>query len=256
MRPPLAFVIIALSVLGFGSARAQMTETPQTMGAGAMQVRMSAISLGLAQDTVAPNQYNAQAYGTVLTTFGLTRTMDFEAGTQLYVREKIVLQGHDQTKRGLGQLNLRTKIAFWSDDNSGQQAALIPYVMLPTRSSLSGNHSVQAGIILPWSMDLAAGVKAGATIEWDELRNAADTRYDTRWYGAALIKWELGRLLSAYGEATFSDSTGGSSTAVGTLGAGATLAVSNNFKWDFETSKVVGPGRNNWTESIRFIWKL
>jgi len=99
-------------------------------------------------------------------------------------------------------------------------------------------------------------LKAGAMVEMDELRNAADTRYDTRWYGGAVVKWELGRLFGLYGEATLTDSTAGASTAGGTLGVGATLAVSNNFTWDFEESKVLGSGRNAWTESLRFSWRL
>jgi hypothetical protein len=55
-----------------------------------------------------------------------------------------------------------------------------------------GNDSLEYGLIVPWSMDVAAGTKAGAMVEWDELRNEANTRYDTRWYGSAYMKWDLG----------------------------------------------------------------
>jgi hypothetical protein len=93
-------------------------------------------------------------------------------------------------------------------------------------------------------------------VEWDEFRNVANTRYDTRWYGSAFIGWNFGKMLGAYAETTLSDSTAGSSTFAGTLGAGATLSVSKTFTWDFEVSKVLGPGRSSWTEVLRFNWTI
>jgi hypothetical protein len=105
-------------------------------------------------------------------------------------------------------------------------------------------------------MDVAAGTKAAAMIEWDELRNVANTRYDTRVYGSAYLKWQLGSTLGAYAETTLSDSTEGSSTFTGTLGGGATLAVSHAFEWDLEVSRVLGSGRSSWTEVLRFRWKI
>jgi hypothetical protein len=119
-----------------------------------------------------------------------------------------------------------------------------------------GNNSVEGGLILPWSVDIATGTKAGAMVEWDEFRNVANTRYDTRWYGSAYIKWELGSTIGAYAETTLSDSTAGAATFAGTAGGGATLAISKNFEWDFEVSKVLGSGRSAWAEVLRFRWKL
>jgi hypothetical protein len=124
----------------------------------------------------------------------------------------------------------------------GQEAAVIPYVMLPTDSRAVGNDSLEYGVIVPWSVDIAAGTKAAAMVEWDELRNVANTRYDTRLYGSAFIKWDLGGRLGAYAEATLSDSTAGSATFAGTFGGGATLSISKDFQWDFEASRVLGSG--------------
>jgi hypothetical protein len=62
--------------------------------------------------------------------------------------------------------------------------------------------------------------------------------------------------VGAYAEATLGLSTAGSSSDTGTVGAGATLSVSKDFQWDFEVSKVIGPGRNQWTEVLRFRWKI
>jgi len=235
---------------------AQVTETPQTIEPGGVFMRMDAISLGIAPDTTAPNQYKALALGTTIVSAGLTSTLDIEFGAQLFLRDTFSTGGSDHTESGIGDVALRSKWTFWGDPASGQAAAVLPYVILPTNSRAVGNNSAEGGVILPWSMDIAAGTKAGAMVEWDELRNVANTRYDTRWYGSAYLKWELGEKFGAYAEMTLSDSTAGSSTFAGTAGGGATLSISKAFQWDFEVSRVLGSGRSSWTEVLRFRWKI
>jgi hypothetical protein len=251
---PLAAVLVAMAWVP--ALRAQVTEVPQTIEPGGVLVRMDAISLGIQPDTSAPNQYKALGLGTTLVSAGITSSVDVEVGTQLFIRDTFSSNGADHTESGIGDLLLQPKWTFWRDPSSGQAAAIIPYVMLPTDSSAVGNDSVEYGVILPWSMDVGSGIKAAAMVEWDELRNVANTRYDTRLYGSAYIKWELAGKISAYAETTLSDSTAGSATFAGTLGGGATLKVSNAFEWDFEASRVLGPGRSAWAEVIRFRWKI
>lgn len=269
-RPPTLFRMSALSrfrripslallsaLLGAAPVvRAQVTETTQTIEPGGLLLRVDAISLGIAPDTTAPNQYKALALGTTILSAGLSNTVDLEFGTQFFVRDTFSRKGNDQTQSGIGDVMIRPKWTFWRDPSSGQAAAIVPFVYLPTNSRAVGNNAVEGGVILPWSMDIAAGTKAAAMLEWDEFRNIANTRYDTRWYGSALLKWQLGSTVSAYGETTLSDSTAGSKTFAGTLGGGATLAVSRAFEWDFEVSRVLGSGRSAWTEVLRFRWKL
>jgi hypothetical protein len=236
--------------------RAQVTEVPQTIEPGGVLMRMDAVSLGIQPDTSAPNQYRALGLGTTLVSAGITDTLDMEVGTQLFIRDSFSTNGNEHTESGIGDVLLQPKWTFWRDPSSGQAAAVIPYVMLPTDSSAVGNNSVQGGLIVPWSMDVSPGFKAAAMVEWDELRNVSNTRYVTRWYGSAYLKWDLGKALGGYLETTLSDSTAGSSSFAGTIGGGATLSVSKNFQWDFEESKVLGPGRSAWAEVLRFRWKI
>jgi hypothetical protein len=261
MRFRLTVAPAALAAAMFAAAfatrlRAQVTEVPQTIEPGGVLIRMDAISLGIQPDTSAPNQYKALGLGTTLVSAGLTSSVDLEVGTQLFIRDTFSENGADHTESGIGDVLLQPKWTFWKDPSSGQEAAVIPYVLLPTDSSAVGNDSLEYGVIVPWSVDIAPGVKAAAMAEWDELRNVANTRYDTRFYGSAFIKWDLQGRLGAYAEATLSDSTAGSSTFAGTVGAGATLSASKDFQWDFEASRVLGSGRSSWTEVIRFRWKI
>lgn len=249
-------LMLGLALATAAGLRAQVTESPQSLGSGRIQLRMDAISAGLATHTAAPDQFQGLAFGTALLSIGLSPTVDLQVGTQLYVRTTGSLAGIDHTHSGIGALTLRPKWTFLDNPDTGQQAAIIPYIMLPTHSSAVGNQAVQGGVILPWLYDLGHGASAGAMFEWDELRNQADTRYDSRWYASGYLKWSLGQLVGAYVESTLSTSTAGSSTSYGTVGAGATLSVSNAFQWDFEISKVIGSGRNAWSEELRFRWMV
>ena len=238
------------------SLQAQVTETPATIGPGSVFMRMDAISLGVEPDSAAPNQYRALALGTTLVSVGLTDSLDIETGTQLFLRDTFNSSGNVETDSGIGDFTIRTKWTFWKDPSSGEEAAVIPYVMVPVNSSAVGNNSVEGGLIVPWSRDLGAGLKAEAMAEWDEFRNVSNTRYDSRWFGSAAAQWDLGGRVGAYAEATVSLSTAGSSSDDATLGGGATLSVSKNFQWDYEVSRVIGSGRNQWTQVLRFRWKI
>jgi Putative MetA-pathway of phenol degradation len=248
-------VISALAVIP--SLRSQVTETTQTTEPGGVLLRMDALSLGLDPDTTAPNQYKAVAVGTTIVSAGVTDSVDIEFGAQLFLQNTYsTATGADQTHSGIGDLTFRPKWTFWRDPASGQAAAIVPYVMLPTHSSAIGNNAVEGGVILPWSTDIAAGTKAGAMVEWDEFRNISNTRYDTRWYASAFLKWDLGDAFGAYVETTLSDSTAGSRSFAGTVGGGATLSLSKAFTWDLEVSRVLGSGRSSWAEVLRFRWKI
>jgi hypothetical protein len=256
LKCPAVVGTILLMAAGLPGLHAQVTETPVTMAPGSILMRMDAISLGFEPDSTAPNQYRALALGTTLVSAGLTDSVDFEAGTQLFLRDTFNTSGMNQTQSGIGDFTFRTKWTFWKDPSSGEEAAIIPYIVVPVNSSAVGNDSFEGGLILPWARDLGGGFRTEAMAEWDEFRNVSNTRYDARWFGSADAKWDFGGMIGAYAEVTLSLSTAGGSSDTGTLGGGATLSVSKNFQWDFEVSKVIGQGENAWTEVLRFRWKI
>jgi Putative MetA-pathway of phenol degradation len=256
---PIYPAVLGLAVLAVAcrpGLRAQVTESPVTIAPGSVLMRMDAISLGLEPNSAEPNQYRALALGTAIVSAGLTDSVDFEAGTQLFLRNTFTTSGSDHTQSGVGEFTFRTKWTFWRDPATGQEAAVVPYVVVPVNSSVVGNDFVEGGVILPWARDFGAGFRAEAMAEWDEFRNVSNTRYDTRWYGSAAAQWDFGGRIGAYAEATLGLSTAGSASDTGTLGAGATLSISKDFQWDLEVSKVIGPGRNQWAEVLRFRWKI
>ena len=249
---------IAAWVLGLipSIAWGQVTETPVTMGPGNVQLRVDALSLGIKPDSSAPNEVKAVGLGWALLSAGLTQTVDFQVGAQAFVHDTYQVKGMNETHSGIGDVSLRSKWTFWTDPTLEQSAAVIPYVQIPTNSGGVSNGRVQGGVIVPWAMTVAQGVTGGAMAEWDQLRNAADTRYDSRFYASGVLRIDVAQTVSAYAEATASLSTAGSSTDGGLLAAGATLSLSKNFLWDFEVGKVLGHSATGWQETLRFQWRL
>jgi hypothetical protein len=258
-RRPLRDSLFLLPLLAFAFAnglRAQVTEVPQTIAPGQLLVRADAFSFGLRPDTPAPNQYQALALGSTLLSTGITQDLDVEAGAQLYLRETFAAGGRDTTQSGVGDVSMRLKWAFWKDPSIGQAAALIPFVLVPTNSSVEGTSSASGGLIIPWSLTTSWGPTIGAMVEWNELRNAANTGYDSGLYGTVYSGINLSRRIGIYGEVTGNASTAGSTSDTGTAGGGGTLRLTNDFLLDYEISRVLGPGRNDWTQALRFRWKL
>lgn len=251
---PLPFLLLALALAG--RLPAQVTETPQTIEPGKVLVRMDAISLGIKPDSSEPNAYRALAVGSTVVSAGLTDSLDLEVGAQLFLRDTLQLQHSNRTQDGIGDVTFRSKWTFWRDPAQSQAAAVIPYVKIPTNSNGVGNNFTEGGIIVPWARKFGLGSSAGAMLEWDVARNAANTRYDSRWYTSGFLQWDLFGKLGAYAESTLSVSTAGTSSFSGTVNGGATLSISKNFQWDYEIGRVLGASASAWVQTLRFRWKL
>jgi hypothetical protein len=262
MPPPLpprlirSCLLLLVAAAGGVRLAAQVTETPDTIPPGQFLLRVDAISAGLDPNSPAPNQARALGVAWPLLAGGITQDVDFEFGTQFFVQDTADLLGDNKTHSGIGEFTLRSKWTFWRDSDSQQAAALIPYVNLPTRSQVAGNGHTEGGLILPWAVQINPDVTAGAMAEMDELRNVANTRYETRLYASGVLQAKIAGKLGAYGEVTLATSTAGSATTWGTLNAGATLSASSNFQWDFEVGRVLGPTAQSWVETLRFRWKI
>lgn len=234
------------------SARAQVTEAPETVAPGRFLLEMDALSLD--HDRVGEAKSTALALATTLVSAGLTRTVDLQVGFQFFARTTYEDRAFHDTHAGIGDLTFRTKWTFWRDEGSGAAAAVIPYVKIPSNTGGIGNGSVEGGVIFPWAITLPGKVLTGAMLQWDILRNAANDGYDSRWYASAYAHRSFTRLLGLYAETTVSASSDSRSTFAGSLGGGVTLSVSENVVWDYEISRGVGSRATDWRHAIRLTW--
>lgn len=249
---------LVLSLLGVNGARlsAQVTETPHTMAPGRFLLRVDAITIGVDRDNSAPKTYTALGLASALLSTGVTRDLDVQFGMQFFLRQTYQYQGASRTSSGRGDTTIRAKYTFWRDPARGAAMAVIPFVKLPSSTGGVGNNHTEGGVIVPWAMSLGRGTEAGAMAEWDVLRDASNTGYDSRWLVTAFAKQHLVGSLAVYAETTLAVSSASLASFTGGIGGGATLDVSKYLQFDYGLSRGLGNRATDWLNVLRVRWQF
>ena len=116
-----------------------------------------------------------------------------------------------------------------------------------------GNKSLEGGLIVPWKANLIGGVSMVAMAELDFQRNDNDNGYDSFWYASMALNRQVTKAIGLYGEATLGKSSGGAPWD-GAMGAGVTLALSDNVWWDYAVYRGITRGASDWNHVLRFNW--
>jgi hypothetical protein len=249
-------MIAGMLALSLVPAHAQFTESPETMTPGRLRVRMDAITVGFEREDLPKDAFTALALATTVVSAGLSQNLDIEAGAQLYHRETYALSGARHSNSGLGDLRLRMKWRFWTNDQGTAAAAVIPYVKFPTGSSAVGNNAVEGGFMLPWALSAPAGLDAGTMFRWDFVRNDADDGYDSQWLVSGVVGRRLTSRFGVYGESVISVSSNKGSSWEGTIGVGATFDASNSLQWDYSMTRGLNARATDWTHVLRLRWTI
>ncbi len=102
--------------------------------------------------------------------YGLTDTLDIEAGIALYEEVRVRSGAATTSDRGIGDVYLRAKWHI-AGTNGQDGVAIEPFLKLPTAWSALGNGAVEGGIIVPLQRNLPGGWQLGVTPEIDILRD-------------------------------------------------------------------------------------
>jgi hypothetical protein len=107
---------------------------------------------------------------------GLTNTIDGELSIVPYetITTKDRATGVTTRASGVGDLYGRLKINVLGDDSGDVAVAFVPYVKAPTAPLGVGNRAVEAGIIVPISVNLPMNWQLTIDPEADLLKNNAD----------------------------------------------------------------------------------
>jgi hypothetical protein len=230
------------------AATAQYTESPHTVAPGKFLMEMDALSLVI--DREEGNKYTALGAASTFITTGLTENWDIQLGAELFIHQKFDAEGFTDRKSGIGDVFVRTKWRFWSDDTTHTAIALLPFVKIPTNSGGVGNDSIEGGVIVPVEWLIWGGVNLYAMAEVDFIRNATDDGYDTFWYASAALNRPVTSAISLYAELDAGKSSGGEPWQ-GTVGAGATLAMNRFVTWDFAVYRGISRGAPDWNPVVR-----
>lgn len=251
----ISFYLLFLCALGLANRPlpAQVTETPYTVAPGRVLLEVDGVRLKVGQTDADGGTVNALAVGSSLLTTGLTRSLDLQVGVDVFLRQTASLGGRRDSDAGIGDVSLRTKWTFWRLNSGAAALALIPYVRLPTSTAGLGSERIDGGLILPWSSEGPAGIVTGAMLHWDSASSVDGRRH--RWSGAAFIRRDLFRLLSAYAEVTVDAESGPRSAREGTLGAGALLRPWGGLEIDYQIQRGLNRRAPDWIHTLRFNWK-
>lgn len=130
------------------------------------------------------NWTNAQTGGVTTNTYlftnptlklGLTNRIDLELNMAPVETVTTKSALGKQSLTGIGDLYVRTKVNLAGPEGGDFQAAIIPYVKIPTAKPGIGNGAIEGGMIVPVSFALPRDFTLLFDPEIDLLRNATDT---------------------------------------------------------------------------------
>ncbi len=185
--------------------RPDTTESAITVDAGHFQLEVSFCDF-----TRTRSSDGTRVDQTVIAPFnlkvGLTDNTDLQFVFEPHVTVRTRSPGVPaQTRRGLGDMQLRLKINLWGND--GPQAGfgatsfgLMPFVKIPTARGAFGNGRVEGGLILPFGVELPAGFELGLMAELDVVRNASNRRYGAEFVHTATVAHKILGKLGGYVE--------------------------------------------------------
>jgi hypothetical protein len=124
---------------------------------------------------------DVSSFGQTFVKLGLTSNSDVELVTPAYVLVHSTDRISSARVSSLGDASIRFKLRL-TDADSSMQAAVIPFVKLPTASRSIGNGKVEGGVAVPLSFATKAGLTVTIGPEVDVVADA-----DGRGYHAALI---------------------------------------------------------------------
>ena len=252
-RLPSTLLLCCTLCLAGRPLSAQVTETPHTVAPGRVLLEVDGVRFTVGHAEADGGTVDALAVGSTLLTTGLTRSLDLQVGVDLFLRQSVSLNGRRDSDSGLGDVSFRTKWTFWRTDSGAAALAVIPYVRLPTSTAGLGSERVDGGLIFPWASEGPAGIVTGAMLHWDSASTADGRRH--RWSGAAFVRRDLFRLLSAYAEVTLDAQSGGWSAREGTLGAGALLRPWGGLEVDYQIQRGLNRRAPDWIHTLRFNWE-
>jgi len=181
--------------------RPDVTESPRTLDAGAVQIEMSLVEW--TRDSEGGRRTDALALAPVNLKIGLLNNADLQ-----FLFSPFLYENHSpgETTRGVGDLTLRLKINLWGNDGdvhgwkSGTALGIMPFITLPTGDddlpgTAGASDHVEGGVILPFAMDLPGGFSLGMMAEFDALYSPEDDEYQADFvHSAALGRALIGDL--------------------------------------------------------------
>lgn len=216
--------------------RPDKTESPATVDAGHVQIESDLITYAWDHDKSGGGNVHTSGFNmpTLNLKFGLTNSSDIQFVYDGYShsRSSDKVAGTRDTTDGLGDLTVRYKYNFWGNDGGDTAFSLMPFVKFPTNTNDVGNDSVEAGLIVPYSMQLNDTFALATMLEADLTRDDTDDGYHGTYVASASLGFDHTDKLGQYVELYAEQSDESKARTIVTFDTGLTYALTDNLQLD------------------------
>lgn len=203
--------------------RPDVTESPRTVDAGALQLELSFIEAawngGTRQIDVAPFLFKV----------GLTDSIDLQLGFTPFSHAR---SDDRSTERGVGPSQIRVKINLWGNDEGPTALGIMPFLTLPTGDDAFGPEKVEGGFIIPFAVDLTETLSLGLMAEFDLVHIAESDDYDLEFVHTAALGFPLVDALGGYVEYIGVWAESGANDYRASLGGGVVYGLNDHTSLD------------------------
>ncbi len=214
--------------------RPDMTESPYTVPAGRFQFEIDVVNYtrDVSGAGSARTRTESLALAPVNMKVGLLPNLDAQLVVETYVRdrERVLTSSSAVSSSRVGAITGRTKLNLWGNDGGRTAFGLMPFVAFVPRAG--GGRYVNAGLIVPLSVDLGAGFGLGTMAEFDVEKSEASGDYHTVFVNSITVGRDLAENLGAYLEFFSAATTESGAGWIRTLNFGMTRGLGGNVQLD------------------------
>lgn len=235
MKLPISILLVATSMASareMSTDRPDTTESPITVMPGVFQVESTVWNF--AKD----GSFTTWSVGESNLKTGLTESTDLHLVLRPWIKE-------EGGAEGFGDIDLRMKWNLWGNDGGSSAGALMPFVTIPTHTSVSTGEW-EGGLIFPVAIDITERLGFGFQMEVDRVWDDDNRSHEWDFLHSVVFGYEL------------TDTTGVFVEYVGVTGDrpyeatgnfGFTYAPTENLQWDF----AVGVGLNDAADDLSLM---
>lgn len=203
--------------------RPDVTESPRTVDAGALQLEMSFVEAawngGQRQIDVAPFLFKV----------GLTHSIDLQLGFAPFSHAR---NDGGETDRGIGPTQIRLKMNLCGNDEGTTALGLMPFITLPTGDDDFGPDEVEGGLIIPFAVDLNESLSLGLMAEFDLVHIDETNDYDLEFVHTAALGFPVAGALGGYVEYVGIWAESGDNDYRALFGGGGVYSLNENASLD------------------------
>lgn len=214
-------LVKAIDLRSLAADRPDTTESPQTVDKGHWQIETSI--LGYTQDKLNGQTIRTyEAFNTNLK-YGLTDSIDFH----IVYTPNIQQETANQSSQSQSDIQLRTKINLWGNDNGKSAMALLPYIKLA--NGKFSNNKTEGGIIATYGTDIA-DYSIGTQIQLDYVYDETKNQMGFAASYAAVLGYKIHHSIAGYIEHIGEFDTDNQYIPYASFGF--TYQSNNNQQWD------------------------